>query len=269
MKGDVKKRGPLHRAADRAERFIEDGQVWVALAAAAGLLLMQIPWVSDLFAKLGVEDSPKVIVAIGVVLLTSILLELRQLKRSVTPAISGRQHYPDSKQMYTALVERAAEVRDPEHCEIEVLGLTLASAWPELESFLERPEVKGWRVKLATLSSDASTARRWVPGNWPQESETTVAQVMEFKARQGVDHDHAIEVFEYDFAPAIHGFRLGNGNVFLSTLRWRPDGLLGMHRFPYDFVPAHDASPEADAARALFKNWFDQAVCSAEKSGTE
>lgn len=65
--------------------------------------------------------------------------------------------------------------------------------------------------------------------------------------------------------PAVHGFRLGNGDVFVSTLRWRDKGRLGKHRFPYEYVPAYDVSPEADAARALFRSWFERAILSAKE----
>jgi uncharacterized membrane protein len=255
----------MHRAVDRVERFIEDGQIWVAIAAASLLLLLQIPGIDSVLVKSGLENSVQLRTAIGVVLLTSILLELRQLNRRVTPAITGSQHYSDPKEMYNALIERAAEIREPGQQQIEVLGLTLFSAWPELEFFLERPEVGEWTVKLATLSKAAAASRRWVPETWPQESATTVSQIQEFQARRGTDHNHTVDVFEYDFTPVVHGFRLGNGDVFLSTLRWR-NGRLGKHRFPYDYVPAHDITPRAEAARALFRNWFDRAVRSAAEA---
>lgn len=252
----------MHKSADQVERFVEDGQAWVALAAGLVLLLLQVPGVQDVAEDIGLDDSRGLLITIGVLLLGSILLELRQLKRRVTPAITGRQHYSDPNEMYNALIEKASEMTDPEHLRIDVLGLTLYSAWPQLEFFLERPDVTNWTLRLATLATDTTAARHWVPDNWPQESSTTIAQVRDFEKGQGKLHSHAIEIYEYDFAPAVHGFRLGNGDVFISTLRWRDEGRLGKHRFPYDYVPVRDISPEADAARALFKNWFDQALLS-------
>lgn len=250
----------MHRGVDRFERFIENGQSGVAIAVGIGLVLLQVPGVQDVGEELGLDSSRELLIAVGALLLTSILLELRQLKQRVSPVITGRQHYSDPNEMYNALREKAGELTDPRHFEIEVLGLTLYSAWPQLESFLEGPGVDRWTVRLATLAEHSSAARQWVPETWPKESGTTVAQVKEFMSRKGKDHHHTIEIYEYDFAPAVHGFRLGNGDVFISTLRWRDEGRLGKHRFPYDYVPAHDVSPEADAARALFENWFEQAV---------
>ncbi|HYG95676.1 MAG TPA: hypothetical protein VD741_01085 [Solirubrobacterales bacterium] len=252
---------------DHLERFIEEGQSSVAIAVGIGLVLLQIPGIQDVGEEIGLDSSRELLIGVGALLLTSILLELRQLKRKMSPVITGRQHYSDPNEMYNALREKAAELTDPEHFEIEVMGLTLYSAWPQLEPFLEGPGVDRWTVRLATIAEDGTGALQWVPKTWPTESATTVAQVEEFRSRRGRDHHHTIEIYEYDFAPAVHGFRLGNGDVFISTLRWREEGRLGKHRFPYDYVPAHDVSPEADAARALFKSWFEQAMLNAQDSG--
>jgi hypothetical protein len=250
----------VHRAADRVEQFVAGGQVWVALACGAILILLQVPGVEEVLERIGLENSTRLRTAFGVVLLGSILLELRQVKRNVMPTASGHEHYSDRKAMYTALIEKAAEVTESEHRQIDVLGLTLFSAWPELENFLERPGVNGWTVRLATLSRSAPPRELWIPDGWPRESETTVRQVMDFEASQGIEHSHSIEVVEYELPPVVHGFRLGNGDIFLSTLKWREGGRLGKHRFPYDYFPAYDRSPTAVDARALFKSWFDQAV---------
>ncbi|MGD9737746.1 MAG: hypothetical protein AB7V58_19350 [Solirubrobacterales bacterium] len=258
----TKPSGKAARAADALERFVESSQVWVAVAAGALLVLLQIPGVEDVLTKIGLENDIRLRTAIGVIILISILLELRQLKLRVTPAISDRHHYDDPKEMYNALIERAAEINDPEQRRIDVLGLTLFSAWPELEFFLERPTIHNWKVRLATLSAAAPAPRPWVPESWPNEAANIVTQIEGFRSAQGADQGHTIEIFEYGFMPVVHGFRLGNGDVFLSILRWR-DRRLGKHRFPYDFVPAHDISPEAETTRALFENWFMRAVQSA------
>jgi len=261
------RQGGLHRAVDRLEQFLEQEQFWVALAAATLLFLLQMPGINDLAAEIGVDDNVQLLTAGAVVILTSILIELRQLDRRVSPAITGLQHYSDPQAMYHALIGTAAGITEVEKRRIDVLGLTLYSAWPEIQFFLERPDVSRWQLRLAAVSPEANAEDLWVPSGWPREAETTIAQVDEFRERRGVDHHHTIETFEYRFPPVVHGFRLGNGDIFVSTLRWRPEGFLGKHRFPYDYVPAHDVSPEADAARALFTSWFDRALASHAEAG--
>jgi hypothetical protein len=247
-------------------QFVERGEIWIAFIAGGVLLLLQVPGVGGLIEELGLEDSRQLRTAVAVVLLMSILLELYQLKRRVTPAISDRQQYPDPKEMYDALIEKAKSITDPEQQKIEVLGLTLYSAWPQISFFLERPEINNWTVKFATMSKEATAPRQWTPPGWPDESNTTVNQVREFASGRGAEHSHRIEIFEYHFTPAVHGFRLGNGDVFVSVLHWQEDGRLGKHRFSYDYVPAHDISPAAAAVRGLFNNWFERAVRSASEA---
>jgi hypothetical protein len=255
-----KRSGALYRAADWLETFLEVQHVWVALAAALLLALLQLPGVEALSEKAGLDRNPELATGVGAIVLASILLEMRQLRRRVTPVASGRKQYPEPGVMYKALTEKAQAITEREHREIEVLGLTLYSAWNQLSIFLELPEVSGWTVRLAALSEDDTFQQPWVPDGWPEESATTLKRVREFSDKQGEEHDHTIEVFEYEFAPAVHGFRLGNGDVFVSTLLWLPEGRLGSHPFSYDYIPVSDLSPGANAARKLFENWFNRAV---------
>lgn len=261
-----KRSGSLQKAAERVEAFLEVQHVWIALIAALGLALLQIPGVETVMNELGLYNSSQLQIAVAAIVLGSILLELRQLRRRVTPLSSGRKQFPDPGEMYEALTERAKSITEPEHREIEVLGLTLYSAWNQLSTFLERPEVNNWTVKLAVMSHDEIYQRPWIPEGWPEEAATTVNRIRDFCEKLGAEHNHTIEVFEYEFAPAVHGFRLGNNDVFVSTLLWLPEGHLGKHRFSYDFVPARDFSPGADASRKLFENWFDRALRSAAEA---
>jgi hypothetical protein len=258
--GEEAQSSGLHRAADRIESIAQGGQVWVAIAAAVALFLLQIPGIETLASHLGVESNPHLRTVVSLILLTSILLELRQLKRTMAPARTDRIHYSDPQDMYAALSEKARAIADPDQRTLDVLGMTLYSAWPALSFMLQRPEINNWTIRLATLSKDAVSPRQWIPDDWPAESAANVRQVYAFAAHQGRDHGHRFEVIEYWFTPGVHGFRLGNGDLFISVLFWQEDGRLGKPGFTYDYVPSHDVSPGAAAMRSLFANWFERAV---------
>jgi hypothetical protein len=262
----IKRIGPLQKAANWLESFLEIQHVWIALVAAYGLALLQVPWLGDLADGLGLDNNPQLQVGVAAVVLGSIMVELRRLNRRVTPATSGRKQYRDIEEMGNALTDKAKSLTVPEQREIRVLGLTLLSAWIRLLPFLENPEVDGWTVKFAVMAHDETFQQPWIPDDWSEETAVTVKMIRAFREKQGKDHDHMIELFEYEFVPAVHGFRLGNGDVFVSTLHWMPEGRLGDHPFSYDYVPARDFSPGAEAARALFENWFDRAVRSAAEA---
>lgn len=253
-----------YRIGNAIDRFVAGDQAWLALAVAAALLLFQAPGINDLLTSLGVENSTRLRTAVAIIILTSILLELRQVRLRLTPEVGGRQQYPDPEVMYVALKEQANAITDPRQREMKVLGLTLASAWQHLSLFFEKQGVEGWTVKLATLSKEAGASHHWVPSSWPQEVASTISQINEFKHKQGKSHHHEIEIHEYEFPPAVHGFELGNGDVFLSTLQWE-NGVLGRHPFSYDYVPAHDSSLGATAVREQFRSWFERALTSASE----
>lgn len=121
MNGNPRERNSaVHRAVDGLERFIEHGQASVAIAVGIGLILIQIPGIQDVAEKIGLDSSRELLIAVGALLLTSILLELRQLKRKVSPVITGRQHYSDQNEMYNALREKAGRLTDPEQFKLDV-----------------------------------------------------------------------------------------------------------------------------------------------------
>lgn len=256
-----KKRSILRRAASGAERFLDEGAIWIAIAAGIGLALLQAPGVNELAENIGLSTSGQLRTGIFALLLTSILYELRRVKRSVTPAI-GRQHFVTAQDMYTVLDEKAKAIVDPSHQSLDVLGLTLYIAWPMLALLLQRAEVNQWTVRLAILGHDADASESWVPSDWREEAASMVKQVEQFKQGEGARHNHQIDIYRYKFSPAVHGFRLGNGDVFISTLLWLEDGWLSKSGFAYDYVPWNDTSPWAAGMRALFENWFDQALAS-------
>lgn len=135
MDGNLRGRNTaMHRVVDRIERFVED--------------------------ETGLEDSRELIVGVGALLLASIFMELRELKRSVTTVITGRQHYSDPKEMYNALIEKAGELTEPDHFKVDVLGLTLYSAWPELQELVREGDAQRAGIRTCSLSFRAGSLAR-------------------------------------------------------------------------------------------------------------
>jgi hypothetical protein len=68
-----------------------------------------------------------------------------------------------------------------------------------------------------------------------------------------------IETYAYDFMPVIHGFRLGNGDLFYSILSWQADGKIGRESYSYQYIACDDNSTTALAIREIFDSWFERA----------
>jgi hypothetical protein len=98
---------------------------------------------------------------------------------------------------------------------------------------------------------------RFVPESWFRESKANLDNASylgntERIASKGV----TIEAYSYDFIPVIHGFRLGNGDLFWSLLMWDAQGRICRDEYSYEFIPHEDTSESASAARTVFDSWF-------------
>lgn len=253
-----------HRTAEQLRaslvRLADTARTWVAVLGAAILVLEQVPWLDEQLSRLGLRDTPTYRTLVFTILLTTILLEVREVARRQIPPSSARQHFADPQEMYQALLSRAKSIKNANQRQLDVLGLTLYSAWPVISFWLQRPEINGWTVRLATMDPHADAVACWVPDDWPHESGVNAAQAQQFaNGSLAASKNHHLEIIEYGFVPSIHGFRLGNGDVFVSSLLWQDDGRLGKAGFSYEFIPHEEAGPGATALRELFDNWFGRA----------
>ncbi|HYM45940.1 MAG TPA: hypothetical protein VES65_07240 [Solirubrobacteraceae bacterium] len=242
------------------ERLLKSGKAWVAIAGGLLLIALQLSWLREPLTTIGIERNTGLETSVVLVLLVTILFEVKDLARTAIPATT-RQHFPDPHEMYRALLACAGSISKADERRIDVLGLTLFSAWPTISFWLQRPEVWNWTVRFATLGKDANDVQRWIPEDWLDESATIVRAIRSFATSPvAVGRNNRLELFEYDFTPSVHGFRLGNGDIFISNLLWQEDGRLGKPGFSYDYIPAHEAGSDAAAKRELFDNWFTRAI---------
>lgn len=143
---------------------------------------------------------------------------------------------------------------------LDVLGLTLFSAWPTLSFNLQQREYSDWSIRMATISPHAVEAAKWLPDDWSEESQANIRAIEKFREEPKIKQRNIqIEILKYDFVPAVHGFRLGNGDIYISNLLWQGDGRLGKPGFSYEFIPYTETGPSAEAYRELFANWFTRA----------
>jgi hypothetical protein len=269
------------------ERLLDKQVATASVVAIALLLALQIPGIDPVLEKIGIIDNDRFRNLVVVLVLTSVLLQLRDLYKRHDALVSTgdrlvevqresreqladlreRQaavetvpiHYVNPADMYDALLRNALSIAEKQCKWLEVLGLTLYSAWPELSFMLQRPEAEGWHITIATLSPDYRN--ECIPPDWPDESRINAERAREFAAsRRAQERGITVDVRTYSFTPAVHGFRLGNGDVYISTLLWDENNLLGKEGFSYEYVPASTHTASAEAFRRLFDNWMVRAL---------
>jgi hypothetical protein len=151
--------------------------------------------------------------------------------------------------------------------ELEVLGLTLFTAWPYLEGVLSGRELDGWSVRLLCLDPEFIRAcSPTISAGWAHEAASKVEQIRDYVEYNRAELDRrkvSIELRTYSCPPGVHGFRVAGRDVLLAVTHWGADNRF---RPPYDFyehVPLEDETGRAGAYRGLFENWISHArACS-------
>jgi hypothetical protein len=231
-----------------------------SLVAIATILVigMETPWLQPVVRKLGFEDLQGTGVAIIVFILSLVYFDLRRIAGRQSKVID--QYFPDATSMYPTLLDRARRVTRVEDKQIDILGTTLDTAWPMLKFWLNSPEGPGWRIRMCALLDESGRFSAYTPQEWCNVARTNLNDaVRTSESLANSRRDISITVYSYDFLPAVHGIRLGNGDLLFAVLSWGRDGKIGSDSYGYQFVPAEDRSGSANAMRSTFSSWFDRA----------
>ncbi|MEV6716602.1 hypothetical protein AB0M48_31720 [Lentzea sp. NPDC051208] len=207
----------------------------------------------------------------GLVALVAVMLEIA--------TIAIYQHGRDVRELKALVTER--ERQDVTHSltdvlaatgqpgigrrarRLEVLGLTLNTTWPALATWLtsgERPH--GWHVTLYGLDPDFVARSGELPAEWAGEARRSQERIRSFLTEEADELARrriTVELRAYACVPIVHGFRFGDGTVFLSYLQWTENGRIRPFEF-YDRIGTDDRSPRAGHYRDLFDSWLHRAV---------
>jgi hypothetical protein len=174
--------------------------------------------------------------------------------------VEERRHFVDPIMMYPFLVERAESLEGAERS-LDIIGMTLYTAWTTLKFWILRPETTNWSVRLAAVLDLDDRMSHWVPEIWRDEAEIYLADIVETaELRDVISRRIQLRAYAYDFVPTVHGYRLGNGDMFISFLKWQDDNRLGKRGYTYEFIPGTEQSVSAQAFRDLFDSWFERAI---------
>ncbi|RKT52445.1 hypothetical protein [Saccharothrix australiensis] len=145
---------------------------------------------------------------------------------------------------------------------VEVLGLTLNTTWPVLVTWLTtRDRLAGWHLVLYCLDPAFVERSGELPAEWAEEARRSQGRVRAFLAEEGEElrrRGVTVELKSYACVPIAHGFRFGDGTVFLSYLQWSDNGRIRPFEF-YDRIAPDDTSPRAGHYRDLYDSWLARA----------
>lgn len=156
----------------------------------------------------------------------------------------------------------------PHRQRLEVLGLTLFSAWQHLRPFLGNPDIRSLDIQLFCLEPDyIGVNKNIIPEHWKLDTENAINQIKDFVRNQSLSlqgQDLSIKLTTYSHFPGQHGFRIGggSGDVVLSLIDWGPNDRIlypeAEHHF-YEHISPLDKSARANLYRRMFDSWLSRA----------
>jgi len=240
------------------------------------LAVNAIPAAREWLKHFGFLDESVVAETVGIafILTLGLLHRLDQKIGQLTVSIQDEQ-FMRSGRMFGGVGEvfphlRAAIESHPknEPKTLEVLGLTLYATWPQVQAWLTSEAFRGWTIVLTALSPEFLKTAPYCPPAWPAEADAVRHAILDHaKSRRAelAGRQIVLEFFMYEAFPAVHGFRLGGRDVFVSFEHWSdiaPDRIDEPVQF-YERILGTDDSLRAQAYRNLFGNWIDHAKRSA------
>ncbi|HYK38065.1 hypothetical protein [Alloacidobacterium sp.] len=148
---------------------------------------------------------------------------------------------------------------------LDVLGLSLYTAWPQIYSWISDGLLHDIEITLYCMSPDfIRTQSSSISPDWGHHAQAQIDSIARFQiesAEEIRDKSITLNLSLYYCFPAIHGFRLENGEIFVAFSRWA--GSTG-HRhladpnYFYERFRASDRTKRAEEYRLLFANWIDE-----------
>ncbi|WP_433268085.1 hypothetical protein ACQPZF_03310 [Actinosynnema sp. CS-041913] len=206
----------------------------------------------------------------GLVALVAVMLEVATIAvyqlgrevRSLRAAVTTRAGEDVTHSIADVLAAARWDAVGRRRRRVEVLGLTLNTTWPMLATWLtshDRPT--GWHLTLYCLDPAFVERSGELPAEWSGEARRSQERIRSFLDEEGDElrrRGITVELKAYACVPIAHGFRFGDGTVFLSYLQWTDNGRIRPFEF-YDRVAPDDTSPRAGHYRDLYDSWLARA----------
>lgn len=245
----------------------------LALLTAIYLILNTIGATRAFLERYVVTLDGQVLAAIVAVMLEVVLVAIYQLGRQVralrsTVVAQAENQITDNVGSVLDTVDEIADRGRRRERTLDVLGLTLNTTWPQIAAWLtSHNPPSDWRLTLYYLDPEFLADCAELPADWAAESARSQQRMREMLAREAEDFDRLrlrVSLVPYSCVPIVHGFRFGNGDMFLSYLQWSEAGRIRPFDF-YERIPAGDTSVRAAHYRDLLDNWIARAA--AKSSG--
>src|SRR4051794_26720349 len=101
--------------------------ILVAIGAVL-VIALEVPWLQAPLKSIGLDDLSGIGVAVIVFILALVFSDVRRLVNRQSATVE--QYFPSPVTMFPVLLERVDQIKRDEDKVLEVIGVTLESAWP-------------------------------------------------------------------------------------------------------------------------------------------
>lgn len=103
----------------------------IALGGLGLVVVLEVPWLAEPMRRLGFSDRGAVTETVILFVLVSVFYEVRTAAERADHTVQQR-HFADPLDVYPFLFERMKTIRHSNEKVIDVLGITLYTAWPTI-----------------------------------------------------------------------------------------------------------------------------------------
>lgn len=258
-----------------ADRVSTSLQMFLLVVAIGFMIAWAISPVRERLEKSGYFDHETALEAVGLALILTLGL-LTMLSKKMGKIASAMEVISHSHQdildrgvgsVYPHLLEGLQGTANHRERILDVLGLTLYTAWPHIQAWINNGELRDWVITLHCLdpvyieANQSCFSKKWI-----HHAQAQIEDIEHYQKHQAAllaEKAIRLELRTYRNFPAVHGFRIGNGDTFISFSWWESledSAVLADPYFFYERFRPSDRSSRAHVYRALFDNWIDQAA---------
>jgi hypothetical protein len=156
--------------------------------------------------------------------------------------------------------------------EIDVLGYTLYSIQPKIKLWIKKGLLRHVTVNLYCLHSEFIEESECMDSSWVHNSKEypkLIEDVVRKNMSDLIKDDVKINICRFRHIPAIHGFRIGHGNLYISFALWDKAVIDDADGSTFERIHGSDMSKHAICMRELYSNWIDASECLGDKTNFE
>jgi hypothetical protein len=248
--------------------LIARSQYVILVLVLISVVLYSIPLSRSWLLATGIIDNQTILgliglsIAVAVYSLKEIQADLRELGTYVHSRFEKSSLLMGGpiqvNQMIADLIPR---IHEPKQRCIDILGMTLDTAWPMIRHWIGRDEIRDCEIRMYCIDPLFAMENKRLVGenaaNTAKDMSEKIDEYIETNRDMLIGKKILISLSCFRELPPIHGVMLGDGSLFLTIAQWIGGDPVdrGVPTI-YEYFSSDDSTPRAMVYRNLFRRWL-------------